>query len=814
MMRTSLSFLSSLFILVFPVGQTAAQISYQRPPEEMAALIAAPATPRLTLSPMKDCFVLATYRSMPSIREMASEEISFAGNRLLPATNGPRVSKKFLSLEVKALYRDKKSPKNDGIKQGFITGLPDFPILSYRFDPCRQYLIILLETGQALELWIAPLATLEARKVTERHFNAAFLSDVVWAPDGQSFIFPATLQNRTRPQPDLIPGGPVIQETAGKAAPVRTYQNLLKNSYDELLFNYYGTSELIEVSLTGGGERIVCPAALYTAMKLSPDGKYLLTAKVHPPYSYAVPSQFFPADYEVYDVAAARRIKDVYRSPLIESLPSSLGSTRPGIRGIAWRADRDATLMWIEALDGGDGKRPSDLRDALWTIEAPFVSDPRLLLRTPYRLQNIFWGDETHAFLSMNDRPNSRNYVAAFNPSVSESELSLLFSLHREDKYADPGRLLLMPDAKNRVVVYSDDRYRSVYLTGPGYGPEGARPFIDRLDLSTLKTVRLWQSSAAEYQNPVHIIDPRKGIFIYTGESSTRWPDYYLCNLKTGKTVPITRFENPYKGLEGISRQTVEYTRADGVSLSGTLYLPAGYKKEDGPLPVMMWAYPAEFKSARNAGQRTGSPNTFVRIKPTGIIPLVTRGYAIFDDVSFPIVGEGDREPNDTYVEQLILNAEAAIDILVDMGVADRNRIAIGGHSYGAFMTANLLANCDLFAAGIARSGAHNRSLTPFGFQNERRTFWEAKEVYMRMSPFFFADRLKTPILFIHGLADNNTGTFTIQSERMFAAVKGNGGTARLVLLPCESHGYAAEESVMHQAWEILQWLDKYVKNR
>jgi dipeptidyl aminopeptidase/acylaminoacyl peptidase len=192
----------------------------------------------------------------------------------------------------------------------------------------------------------------------------------------------------------------------------------------------------------------------------------------------------------------------------------------------------------------------------------------------------------------------------------------------------------------------------------------------------------------------------------------------------------------------------------------------------------------------------------------------VARGYAVFDDPSMPIIGEGDKEPNDSFVKQLVMSAEAAVNKLVELGIADRRKIAIGGHSYGAFMTANLLAHSDLFAAGIARSGAYNRTLTPFGFQREERTYWEAPEVYYNMSPFMHADKINEPMLMIHGHADNNSGTFPIQSERMFAAMKGHGGKARLVMLPHESHGYRARESILHVLWETDQLLENYVKNR
>lgn len=225
-----------------------------------------------------------------------------------------------------------------------------------------------------------------------------------------------------------------------------------------------------------------------------------------------------------------------------------------------------------------------------------------------------------------------------------------------------------------------------------------------------------------------------------------------------------------------------------------------------------MWAYPAEFKSADAAGQVKDSPYKFNRISYWGPQAFLTMGYTVLDNFSVPIVGEGDKEPNDTYIPQLVASAEAAVDEVVRRGVADRNRIAVGGHSYGAFMTANLLTHTRLFKAGIARSGAYNRTLTPFGFQAEERNYWQAPDVYNAMAPFNYADHIKDALLMIHGEQDNNSGTFPIQSERMYAAVKGLGGTARLVLLPNEAHAYRARESIMQMLAEMNNWLETYVK--
>jgi len=298
-------------------------------------------------------------------------------------------------------------------------------------------------------------------------------------------------------------------------------------------------------------------------------------------------------------------------------------------------------------------------------------------------------------------------------------------------------------------------------------------------------------------------------------ESKKEYPNYYIRDIKKNVLKQITFNENPFRILDDVYKEVIRYKRTDGVELSATLYLPVGYKIESREkLPMIMWAYPTEFKDKNSAGQVTVSNNEFTFLNYGSPLYWLTKGYAVLDDASFPVIGEGKTEPNDTYITQLVANAKAAIDAIDSLGFIDRDRVAVGGHSYGAFMTANLLTHSNLFAAGIARSGAYNRTLTPFGFQSEERNYWEAPDVYNAMSPFQNAEKMKTPLLLIHGEEDNNSGTFPMQSERYFNALKGLGANARLVILPKESHGYAARESIMHMLWEQDQWLEKYVKNR
>ncbi|MRR10727.1 S9 family peptidase, partial [bacterium] len=326
------------------------------------------------------------------------------------------------------------------------------------------------------------------------------------------------------------------------------------------------------------------------------------------------------------------------------------------------------------------------------------------------------------------------------------------------------------------------------------------------------QTRRLFRSEAPHYELPVEILDPAQGTFLTRRESVSEPPNYYVRNLKTNSDRALTAFPHPTPQIAGVYKELIRYEREDGVKLTGTLYLPPGKKPADGPFPLLMWVYPQEFKSADAAGQVTDSPYRFVRVSPMSPLLWLAAGYAVLDDPTMPIVGEGQAEPNDTYVKQLVAGARAAVDEMVRRGIAERGRIAIGGHSYGAFTTANLLAHTDLFAAGIARSGAYNRTLTPFGFQAEERTFWQAPETYFIMSPFSHADKIKKPLLLIHGEADNNPGTFPMQSERFFSALKGHGATVRLIMLPHESHGYRARESLLHMAAEMTDWLQACIR--
>jgi len=615
-----------------------------------------------------------------------------------------------------------------------------------------------------------------------------------------------------------VPTGPVIQENLGRVTPGPTYEDLLKSPEDERIFDYYATSQVELIHLDGKRKQVGEPAVIESASP-SPDGHYVLIDERHHPYSYLLPYPFFPERVLAINLAtgASKQLAD---KPLQDTIPNIHDAVAAGPREFEWRSDAPATVFWVEAGDGGNPRKDVAVRDTFYLQDAPFDAQPRKLSDAPVRFESVVWGSGHLALVEERRWKDRKRVMLAVAPDGGAAAATL-FEGSFEDRYHDPGEPFTEMNAAGKDVLQrSSDG--GIYLHARGASPEGDRPFVAVMSAATGESKRLWQSESQFFELPQAVLDPASASILIRKESQEVSPNYYvtIAGNAAGKNAvgkdelkQVTFFPSPYGNAPLPKKQVLKYKRADGVDLSANLYLPPGYKPSDGPLPTLMEAYPTEYKTKSAAGQMQGSPNAFPILSWGSPIPFTAVGYAVLENATIPIVGEGDSEPNDTYVEQLVASAQAAIDEGARLGVVDRNRVAVMGHSYGAFMTANLLAHSDLFKAGIARSGAYNRTLTPFGFQNEERTYWQAPEIYYKMSPFSYADKIKTPLLLIHGEADNNTGTFPIQSERLFSAIKGQGGTVRFVLLPLESHGYAGRESVLHMFWEMDTWMDKYVKN-
>lgn len=779
-------------------------LTYQMPPKAIADLIDAPPTPAVSISPDHAWMAFLELPGLPSIEEVAQPELRLAGLRINPRTNGPSRVTHYSGLRLKRI---------EGGGETAITGLPANPkITNVSWSPDAKWLAFTLTMGDHIELWAAEVATGQAKQLAPVAVNAVYGGSYDWVSDSKSLIVLTVPDTRgAAPAEPVAPTGPVVQENLGRKTPAPTYQDLLENPHDEALFDYYATSKLVRVTLDGAAVPLD-QVGIFRQATPSPDGKFILAEVVHKPYSYTVPASRFPARVEIWD-QSGRMVKQLADRPLADNVPITFGSVPTGPREYEWRADADATVCWAEAQDGGDAGAEAKERDRVFMLKAPFSGDPVSLATLSLRYGGMLWGNDNLALASEWWWKTRTERYWQVKPGSPKTAARKILDFNWEDQYKHPGSPEMIRTSRGTSVLQTGKGGKSIFMTGEGASDEGNRPFIDEMDLAALTTKRLFRSEAPYYESPVALLDAAKGMLITRRESVSEPPNFFMRDLNAGSMQAITTFPHPTPQLANVQKELIRYKREDGVDLTGTLYLPEGYTPAQGPLPMLMWAYPQEFKSADAAGQVTDSPYRFVRVSAHSPLLWLVHGYAILDDPTMPIVGEGDAEPNDTYVQQLVASAKAAVDEVVRRGVADRDKIAIGGHSYGAFMTANLLAHSDLFRTGVARSGAYNRTLTPFGFQAEERTYWEAPETYYAMSPFSHAQKINEPILLIHGQADNNSGTFPIQSERMYEALKGQGATVRLVMLPHESHGYRARESVMHMVWEMTEWMDRYVKN-
>jgi dipeptidyl aminopeptidase/acylaminoacyl peptidase len=798
-----------LIVLFFTTEKLFGQdnITYQQPPKEILDLVNVQPAPNVMMDTRKEYMVLR-YRNMyKTLDDLNQEEIRLGGLRVNPVLNiGSTVS----------YSNNIKVQKIKGGTPVQVSGLPDNPKLTnFSWSLNEQKMAFTHTAKLGVELWVLDIATATAKKVTEAILNANTGNPFSWYNDNEHLLVKMLPANRTAllDPKKTLPLGPTVAVSSGSKSQNRTYQDLLKNPMDETNFETIVSSELYKVHLNGD-RLLLFPKDLYVGESFSPDGNFIMLTTVKKPFSYIVPYSRFPLTTVVCDVKG-KLVKTINEVPLTEVMPKGFMAVRKGKRSMGWRSDEPASWCYAVALDEGDPANKVDFRDEVFIWRAPFDKDPISIVKTKQRFGGIDWCNESTAIVydSWYDTRNTKTYL--FNPSNPAQTPKIIFDRNEQDVYSDPGNFESKKNQYGRYVIAMENG--NAYLLGNGFTKEGQFPFIDAINLSTLKTKRLYQSAFTDKkENLLSIEDYKNGIALVQIESKTDFPNYYFRNYnKKNALTQITHFPNPFENIKDIYKEVIKYKRKDGVDLNGTLYLPKGYDKtKKEKLPLLIWAYPEEFKDKASAGQNKSNPNDFTFPYYGSFVYWVTRGYAVLDDASFPIVGEGKEEPNDTFIPQLVSNAEAAIDAVDQLGYIDRKKVAVGGHSYGAFMTANLLTYSNLFACGIARSGAYNRTLTPFGFQSEQRNYWDAPDVYNKMSPFMNADKMKTPLLLVHGEADNNPGTFTLQTERYFQALKGLGAPAKMLLLPKESHGYVAIENILHLLWEQDQFLEKNLKGK
>jgi len=802
------SFKWLFYFMIFNVyfGNAQSDFPYQQPDSNILGLADSKPAPTIRLKHDASVAVLLYRNAYKSIEEMSAPEMKLAGIRVNPITNAPGRTTFFIDITVLNVAT--------GVEMK-VLGLPtngNYSNFSWSNDQSKMAFTNTVASG--LELWYLDLNTAKCSKLTDAIVNAAVSNVILWTKDDQHILVTTLLKDR-KPLIDSrmsTPSGPVISENDGQKAQNRTYQDLLKSPIDEQNFETLVTSEISKVDLKGN----LLPfkqAAMFVGMSFSPDGNYLMTYELQKPFSYIVTYDRFPTNINLSD-KNGQFIKTYHKYPLTEELPKGFMAVRKGPRSIQWRSDKPSSLFWAEALDGGDPAIDVAERDEIYCLDAPFESKPTLLVKTKERFGGIQWGNDQTAILYERWWNTRNERILVFDPSDATKLPRLFNQRNSQDNYADPGNFVTKRNQFQLNTLDLTDQ--KLYMIGEGFTPEGKFPFIDQYKISDFTKNRIYQSKELNrLEQVISAVDIKKALYLTRLESKNEYPNFYIRNIKDNSLRQITKNANPFKVLNDVHKEIIKYIRPDGVELSATLYLPVGYDKlKKEKMPMVMWAYPTEFKDKNSAGQVTSNANEFTFPFYGSPLYWLTKGYVVLDDASFPIVGEGEKEPNDTFIPQLVANAKAAIDAVDELGYIDRSKVAVGGHSYGAFMTANLLTHSDLFAAGIARSGAYNRTLTPFGFQSEERNYWEAPEVYDEVSPFQHADKMKYPLLMIHGEEDNNPGTHTMQSERYFNALKGLGATARLVILPKESHGYSARESILHMLWEQDQWLEKYVKNK
>jgi len=786
-------------------NNTHESLKYQIPPASILKLADYERAPSVSIDTKKEYILLSYYSTYKSLDDLNQQEMSMGGLRINPVTN--------ISSSVNYIINLKICRVNDS-NTFQVLGLPVKPRIAFvTWSPDESKIAFTNTTIKGVELWVLDVVTFQATRLTEPIINANLGNPLNWYRNSRELlvrVLPKVRPALIDPKKELV-DGPTLSVSDGSISQNRTYPDLLKNASDEINFVTLTSSELHKVDLKGKSE-LFKGEDMYAGESFSADGKYVLVTTLRKPFTYIVPLNRFPQLSVVYDLSG-KEVKTVNDVPLSEVLPKGFMAVRKGKRGLSWRPDQPATLYFVEALDGGDPSVKAEYRDALYQWKAPFIESPAFVSKTISRFSHVIWGNDSVAVLQDEwyDTRNEKTYL--INPARSDQNPHIINDRNFQDVYSDPGNFETVKNEYGKYVLAIENN--NLYSVGEGHTPEGQFPFIDEFNLKTLKKKRVYQSAYTDkMEEIIDVEDYKRGEALVRIQSKNEYPNYYFRNIKKkNELTQITHFPNPFESIKDVYKEVIKYERADGVELSGTLYLPEGYdrtKKEK--LPLLIWAYPAEYKDRHSAGQSTANSNEFTFPYYGSFVYWVTRGYAVLDDAAFPIIGEGKVEPNDTFIDQLISNAKAAIDAVDSLGYIDRKKVAVGGHSYGAFMTANLLTHCDLFACGIARSGAYNRTLTPFGFQSEQRNYWDAPDTYNAMSPFMNADKMKTPILLVHGEADNNPGTFTLQTERYFQALKGLGAPARMLILPKEAHSYVARENILHLLWEQDRFLEKYLK--
>jgi dipeptidyl aminopeptidase/acylaminoacyl peptidase len=798
---------------------TSLAAGYEKPPKNVLEVLHAPAPPVPFLSPTRDEALLVTWVQYPPMSRVAEPFLGLAGERIEPRNRSNHSTPGGYGIAPGA--NDFVLLKISDGSEIHVNLPPDVCAGPPRWSADGKRFVFENTAKDAVELWIGSADSAEVHRMGSLALNQMLGSTVQWMPDQKTLLVKLVPPAQGPPPPEpIVPPGPDIQETGGSKGQSSTYEarDVLKNQHDEDLFDYYFASQLALVDVTTGASQPIGPVATYGDVNVAPDGGHILVETIHKPYSYLVTAARFPRNVEVWD-RAGNVTHAVAQIPLADRVP--IHGVPTGPRDFQWRANEPATLVWSEALDAGDWNVKVPARDKVMMQRAPFTDPPREIARTEQRFEGFIWGEQKN-FALLRENDENRHWTRTFVINVDDpaAHPRLLWDMSSDEHYKDPGQPVFKTLPNGAAVMRQDGD--SIFLNGQGSSPDGDRPFLDRFNVKTGESERLFRCDKSSFERFVGFTDSTPGKLLTWHQSPTDPPNLFLLSSGAAAANPpageaaytwtaqaISHIPDPTPLVRGIRKRLVKYKRQDGMDLSFTIYLPPDYK-EGTRLPAILYAYPLDYANAAQAGQVTGSEQTFTRLVSDRF--LLLEGYALIDSASFPIVGD-PKKAYDTYLDQLVADAKAAVDKAAEIGVVDRDRVGVTGHSHGALMTVNLLAHSDLFRAGVATSGSYNKTLTAFGFQSERRSVWEAPEVYFKVSPFFSADKLKLPLLIMHGEDDANPGTTPLQAQKLYEAIRGNGGTARLVMLPHEPHWYTAMESNEQEIFEMIQWFDRYVKN-
>ena len=651
-------------------------------------------------------------------------------------------------------------------------------------------------------LWHVDTSTYETRVLLDGGLTQVTNSVASWFPDNVNLLVSLIPENMEKPElASNVPTGPIIRETTGRESRIITRPNLIQDSHEEALFEYYATTQLgVLNTITGELRRIGSPGVI-TSTLVSPNSRFVLVHEHIKPFSKTVAYWHFPSRWYVYDLVENREI-ELVRHP--QAVPQ-FGRVQTGKRWFSWHPLMDASLIYVEALDGGESNAPATYRDDIRLLNHPFRGNGRRLFRTAQRLQEISFIDRDTYILSEFEWRTNTTITTLVNSRNRRHQIS---RRHIRAIYDSPGSPVTYTTNRGQTLVLRQGNY--IFFIGDGVSRDSRVPFVDKLNVNTFVRQRIVEFDEEDFVQILDFYNNNPERLLILRQNRTTPNNMFLVNLADNTEIALTQIVDNVPELTNLPTRVIRYMREDGVQLSGLLYLPANFDGSER-IPLLMSAYPREFIDAATASQIVNQDNRFVRPFGSSNLYMCLDNVAVLVNAAFPIIGDTETA-NNTFIEQSIMNARAAIDYLYEEGIIDRDKVVISGHSYGAFMVLNMLAHSDLFAGGIAQNGAYNRTLTPFGFQSERRSLWQARDTYINLSPFLFANQIQAPLLLIHSTEDTNPGTFPLQSRRLFEALEGLGKTARYVQLPLEGHNYRARETHLHLLWEYQKFFDDFIR--